>query len=188
MNSTQQNAPSELEPNSGQSSPLHMINHLLGLSGQVVCVATLVILFVALFLNVVLRYAFGTGIDWAYDIHSVLFPWMIAGGVILATIHNRNVAISVLLDALPLRAARVLHFLICILVVLISVGVIYSCLPILRAAQFQKITALGGISQLWGYASLIYGFGGMALLAATQAYYVVFNSQMEVTSPPVSLS
>lgn len=150
----------------GRPAPaiLRGIVELLAMSGQLVCVVTLVVLFVGLLANVILRYAFGAGLDWAYDIHAILLPWMIAGGLVLGTIYNRNIAITILPDILSPRRRERLFLLVSLLTLVISVVVVWSSLPILRASQYQRITALGGISQFWGYASLVYGFGSVAII------------------------
>lgn len=139
------------------------LTNLLGLSGQVICVVSLAFLFVALAANVVLRYAFGSGLAWAYDVHVIVFPWMIAGGIVLATTRGGHIAITLLRDAFSAPLARIVYICVCAIVVLISVTVLWSSMPVLRASQFQRIMALGGISQFWGYLSLVYAFGGIAL-------------------------
>lgn len=162
--------PSQTEAGGGPgASPpavLRGIVHGLDLSGRLVCAVTLVILFVGLLANVVLRYILGAGLQWAYDIHAILLPWMVAGGLILATVHNRNIAVSILPDLIGPKAGRVVYITVLLLTALISVFVVWSSFPIMKAAQFQKLASLGGVSQLWGYASLVYGFLGVAVICA----------------------
>ncbi|MDO5659192.1 MAG: TRAP transporter small permease subunit [Paracoccus sp. (in: a-proteobacteria)] len=152
----------------GRDAPaiLRGIVWLLDLSGRIICAATLVVLFAGLLANVVLRYVYGQGLGWAYEIHAILLPWMIAGGVVIATVHSRNIAITILPDVLSLGRQRLLFILVSLLTLLISVFVVWSSFPIIRAAQYQRISSLGGISQLWGYVSLIYGFGAIAIICA----------------------
>ena len=160
--------PSQLNNGGGPDAPpprvLSAIVHALDLSGRLVCVATLTVLFAGLLANVVLRYFAGSGLQWAYDIHAVLLPWMVAGGLILATVHNRNIAVTILPDALGPAFARVLLLVVLALTVAISVLVVWSSIPIMKAAQFQKLPSLGGISQVWGYSSFVYGFLGVAVI------------------------
>lgn len=160
----------------------------LDFSGRIVCGVTLTILFVALLANVLLRYFLGTGLQWAYDIHAILLPWMVAGGLILASVHNRNIAITILPDSLGSAARRVLMLSVLGLTLMISVLVVWSSFPIIKAAQFQKITSLGGISQLWGYASLIYGFGGVALLCLIEILALLIGRPLARAETAGSLS
>lgn len=150
----------------GRSAPsiLRHVVTVLDHSGRIICAVTLVVLFVGLLANVVLRYAFGQGLDWAYEVHAILLPWLIAGGVVMATVHSRNIAITILPDLLSVGGRRALFILMTALTLLISMFVVWSSFPIIKAAQYQKISSLGGISQLWGYASLLYGFGGIAVI------------------------
>ena len=138
---------------------------LLDWSGRLIAVSSLAVLFVTLLLNVVLRYAFGSGIAWAYEIHALLLPWMVAGGVVIAAARGRNITVTLLPDMAGAVTAKLLAVTAQIAVVAICVGVLQSSQPILRASQFQTLSTLG-IKQVWGYASLVYAFGGMGLIAA----------------------
>ena len=142
----------------------------------------------ALLANVILRYFLGTGLHWAYDIHAILLPWMVAGGLILATIHNRNIAITILPDSLGASSRRLLTLLVLVLTLLISVFVVWSSFPIIKAAKFQKISSLGGVSQLWGYASLIYGFGGVAVLCLIETLAILIGRPLQRAEVAGSLS
>lgn len=158
------------------------------MSGKLVCVVTLVVLFVGLMANVILRYASGRGLEWAYDIHAILLPWMIGGGIVLATVHSRNIAITILPDLVSPGARRMLFILVSALTLLISVFVVWSAFPIIRAAQYQRIPSLGGISQLWGYVSLIYGFGGIALICLCDIVAALMGRTLRQVEVASSLS
>lgn len=137
-------------------------------SGKLVAALCLAVMFAALLVNVALRYLFGSGIAWAYEIHALLLPWLVAGGVVVASARGRNIAVTLLADALEGRARLALFLAIQLAIVAISVGVLWSGQPILRAARFQTLSTLG-IKQIWGYASLVYAFAGMAFIAACDA-------------------
>ena len=59
---------------------------------------------------------------------------------------------------------------------------------IIRAAQYQRITALGGISQLWGYTSLVYGFGGIALICLCDVIAALMGRRLRDAQVASSLS
>ncbi|MDO5630214.1 MAG: TRAP transporter small permease subunit [Paracoccus sp. (in: a-proteobacteria)] len=160
----------------------------LDLSGRLICVVTLVVLFLGLLANVVLRYVYGQGLGWAYEIHAILLPWMIAGGVVIATVYSRNIAITILPDLLTPERQRLLFIIVSALTLLISVFVVWSAFPIIRAAQYQRISALGGISQWWGYASLIYGFGSMAVICACDIIAALMGRVLRNVETASSLS
>ena len=141
---------------------------LLDWSGRIIAVLCLTVMFLLLFLNVLLRYSLGEGIPWAYEIHAVLLPWLVAGGVVIAAARGRNIAVSILPDLLGPRAARVLLLAVQAAVLIICVSVLWSSQPILKASTFQTLSTLG-VRQVWGYASLVYAFGAMSLIAALES-------------------
>lgn len=140
----------------------------LDLSGRLIAVTLLGFMFLALLANVVLRYAFGSGIAWAYEIHALLLPWVVAGGMVITAARGRSIAVTLVPDMAGPQTARLLALLAQAAVIVICLGVLLSSRPILRASQFQTLSILG-IKQIWGYASLIYGFAGMGLIAAFEA-------------------
>ncbi|WP_417210426.1 TRAP transporter small permease [Antarctobacter sp.] len=134
-------------------------------SGRLIVVACLAAMFVALLVNVVLRYALGSGISWAYEIHALLLPWLVAGGLVIASARGRNIAITIMPDMLEGRSVLVLNLIIQSIILVICLSVLWSSQPILKASQFQSLSTLG-VKQVWGYASLVYAFGAMAVIAA----------------------
>ncbi|QBX33968.1 TRAP transporter small permease subunit [Paracoccus liaowanqingii] len=145
-------------------------------SGKVIAVSCLAFMFVALLVNVILRYFFAGGIPWAYEIHALLMPWLVAGGVVIAAANGANIAITLLPGMLGERGAQILLIVVQALIVIISVSVLVSSRPILVASQYQRLSTLG-ITQVWGYASLVYAFGGMALLAGIDILRVIWGGQ-----------
>lgn len=153
----------------GRQRPFHLrlasgISALLDGSGSVIGAACLSFMFVALLVNVFLRYVSGSGIAWAYEIHALLLPWLVAAGIVIAAARSRNIAITLLPDLLGPTARRNLLLVVQAIMLLVSLTVLQSSQPILKAAQFQNLSTLG-IKQIWGYASLIYAFGAMAVIA-----------------------
>ncbi|PHP65218.1 hypothetical protein CSC94_20105 [Zhengella mangrovi] len=140
------------------------LTFLLESSGKVIAVACLAFMFVALLTNVILRYAFDSGIPWAYEIHAVLLPWLVAGGLVIASARGRNIAITLLAEILQGRKRLVLQAIIQVTIIIIALGVLWSGQPILKASRFQTLSTLG-IKQVWGYASLVYAFAAIALIA-----------------------
>lgn len=136
-------------------------------SGRLIVVACLSAMFLALLVNVALRYTLGSGIAWAYEIHAVLLPWLVAGGLVIASARGRNIAVTLLSDMVGGLALRALSLFIQVTILIIAVSVLWSSLPILKASQFQTLSTLG-IKQVWGYSSLVYAFGAMALIAALE--------------------
>ncbi|MEA5163007.1 TRAP transporter small permease subunit [Cereibacter johrii] len=152
----------------GRPSPLHSLATrtiaLIALSGKLIAVGTLVALFLALLVNVVLRYAVGSGIAWAYEIHALLLPWLVGAGILIAASRGGNIAITLLPDQMGPGARRILLIGIEAIILLIALSVLESSRPILKASTFQTLSTLG-IKQIWGYSALVYAFVGMSVIA-----------------------
>lgn len=171
----------------GRHPPLpHLVaqaTYVLDWSGRVIVAVSLAVMFIALFINVVLRYLFGAGIAWAYEIHAVLLPWLIAGGLVMAVARGRNITITLASDLLSGRARLALRVIVHAVVLVICVSVLWSSQPILKASQFQTLSTLG-ITQVWGYASLFYAFGAMALIALLDLVRIVARANRTCTQEP----
>jgi TRAP-type transport system small permease protein len=148
-------------------------------SGKIIAFAMIAFTFGTLLINVILRYAFGSGIAWAYEIHAITLPWLVAGGMVVATARARNITVTLLPDMLSPTMARQLLVAVNLAVVAIAVTVVWSSQPILRASTFQSYSTRTladlGLKQVWGYASLIYAFASMATIAALDAVRVALS-------------
>src|SRR5690606_7050796 len=109
------------------------------------CLAVLCLfgMFGALLTNVVLRYAFGNGIAWAYEIHSVLLPWLVAGGVVVASARGQLIVITLLHVMIGERLGRWLLLSVQLAIVVIACSVLLTSPPIMAAALFQRLSTLG---------------------------------------------
>jgi TRAP-type C4-dicarboxylate transport system permease small subunit len=158
------------------------VKTLIEWSGRGIAVACLGVMFAALLVNVILRYAFGDGISWAYEIHALLLPWTVGAGIVIAAAKGRNIAITILPDILPPVPLKLLTLTVQTLILVIAVSVLWTCQPILRAAQFQTLSTLG-IKQIWGYYSLVYAFGAMALIAALDIIRILSGTDVTDHDP-----
>lgn len=140
------------------------LSTLLDWSGRVIAAFSLSFIFITLLVNVTLRYAFGSGIAWAYEIHAILLPWLVGGGIVVAAARGRNIAITLLPVMLDSKHRRILSLFISAVIFVIAVGVLDSGTPILKASKFQTLSTLG-VKQFWGYLSLFYAFACMAVIS-----------------------
>lgn len=177
--------PTPTQDKGGRSRPfLRWVAGLIALfetSGKIIAFVMLALTFLTLLTNVILRYAFGSGIAWAYEIHAVSLPWLVAGGIVIAAARSRNIAITLLPDMLNQTQHRALMLLVNLAIAVIAFSVLWSSQPILKASTFQKLSTLG-IKQIWGYSSLVYAFGGMGLIAVFNAIHAL-SAQAEKSDP-----
>lgn len=164
-------------------SAVAAIDRVIYWASAAIVVATLTFLFFAIFINVLLRYAFAQGIIWAYEIPSILFPWLVVAGAVMAAQAGRHIAVVALLSLLPRAARRALLIAVNLLVAVAAAFVVEAALPIIRAAHSSHL-AETGIAQSYGYASLVYGFVMIGLTALTTTYRLVFTAE---TAAPAGL-
>lgn len=158
-------------------------------SARVIAVTAMAVMFTLLLMNVVLRYIFTTGIPMAYEIHAVLLPWLVAGGLVVASARNRNIAVTLLPDLMPPAVRRLVLIAVQGIVLLIAVSIVWSSQPILRASTFQSLSTLG-IKQVWGYASLPYSFACISVIATCDLLRLILRDETleESLLTPTSLS
>ena len=158
-------------------------------SARVIAVTAMAVMFTLLLMNVVLRYIFTTGIPMAYEIHAVLLPWLVAGGLVVASARNRNIAVTLLPDLMPPTARRLVLIAVQGIILLIAVSIVWSGQPILRASTFQSLSTLG-IKQVWGYASLPYSFACISVIATCDLLRLILRDETleESLLTPTSLS
>ncbi|MEC5292425.1 TRAP transporter small permease [Aurantimonas sp. C2-6-R+9] len=169
---------------SGPSFPDRIIG-VIHFLGCLACAVTLAFMFAALLTNVVLRYAFGSGITWAYEIHALLLPWLVAGGVIIAAARGRHIAVTLLPAMLQDKSRLAVLLAINLITLAIAASVVYTSRPILNASQFQSYSSLG-IKQVWGYASIVVAFGGIALIAALDTIRLMMNGAAGLPDPSLN--
>ena len=122
----------------------------------VVCLAVMAVL---VFGNVVLRYAFDSGIAVSEELSRLLFVWLIFLGAILASVQHAHIGFDALMQRLPLAGRK--------LAVLFTGGLmLWACGMFLVGGWKQTQINLGnvypvlGISYGWLYGvALVFGAG-----------------------------
>lgn len=81
----------------------------------------------------------------------------------MASAQNRNIAVDIIVGILPAPVRRILAIAVHLFVSILSAGVVYYSMPIIKASQFSRL-AETGIPQIYGYSSLLYAFSMIAVL------------------------
>jgi TRAP-type C4-dicarboxylate transport system permease small subunit len=129
--------------------------------------ASTVALLILLGVNVVARYAFQEGgVEWISEMPAQLFPWLIAGGIVIAVQRGAHIAVDVLYSFLRERAGQLLAAAIYFLV-LVSYTILFFV--VWKVAEIVSVerSPLLGIPNSWGYYALMFGVGGTALCSLT---------------------
>lgn len=136
---------------------------------EIVIVACLAVMAVLVFGNVVLRYAFDSGIAVSEELSRLLFVWLIFLGAILASVQRAHIGFDALVERLPLKGRKAL-------VVFTGGLMLWACGMFLVGGWKQTEINLGnsypvlGISYGWLYGvALVFG-AGMTLAIANNIW------------------
>lgn len=80
---------------------LHRALHLAEALLQALTAGLLLVMIVLVFVNVVLRYGFNSGISVSVELSRFIFVWIVYLGSVLALAHNQHLAVPVLYRCLP---------------------------------------------------------------------------------------
>lgn len=136
----------------------------------------LAIMVVLVFGNVVLRYAFSTGIAWAEEISRLMFVWMIFLGAILALRQHAHIGVEILQNKLPPAARRTCA-------VISHLLMLYGLWLFFSGSWTQTMIGLDTKSTVLGYPTALMASSGM-LCAATMMLILVINLWRIVTRHP----
>lgn len=115
-----------------------------------VMAACLGVMAVAVFINVVLRYGFGSGIAASEELSRLLFVWMVFIGATAAYPAGEHMAFTTLVGALRSRPALFLA-----MTLLIRLLVVLACALLARGAWQQVVVGLGSHSVVLEYSSAL---------------------------------
>lgn len=126
---------------------------------ELVIVACLALMAVLVFGNVVLRYAFDSGIAVSEELSRLLFVWLIFFGAILASVQHAHIGFDALMNKLPIAGRK-------LAVLLTGSLMLWACGMFLVGGWKQTQINLGnvypvlGISYAWLYGvALVFGVG-----------------------------
>lgn len=127
---------------------------------------TLISMFLALMAEVVVRYATNQGMGWPSELPSLLFPWFVMSGIVLAAQRGQHIAVTALLSMLGRTAARMLLLA---LQALLAVAFFYLAWVGMEVIEITgtEVYPVTGVSAHWAYLALIVGFTALGITALT---------------------
>jgi C4-dicarboxylate transporter DctQ subunit len=127
-------------------------------------IAALAAMTLLTFLQVVLRYAFGTGFVWSLEVTTYLFAWLVLIGMSYGVRTQAHIAVDLVTAKLPPRAARRLAF------VALACALAYCALMLYGSVLFvERLMALGNAArdipvQRWALTAVMpFGFVLLAI-------------------------
>lgn len=137
---------------------------------EIFCKSVLMIsgfgLLAVLVVNVFVRYVLEGSLEAASEFPTLLFPWFVMGGVVLAAVRGNHVAMQLTMHALPPAGRRVLSFFIHGLSAVVFSILSWSAIENTLIAHDEVSTILHVPGSV-GYAALTIAFLLLALCAIT---------------------
>lgn len=168
------------------------LNHLL----NVVIALSLALMCIFVFGNVVLRYAFNSGITWSEEISRFLFVWLIFLGAIVALKQNEHLGVDTLVKRLPAAWQRICYVVSNVLV-LFTLWLVFDGSLKLTMMNTNTLSPAVGMPYSYLYSIGMITSVGMALVVIFNLYRVIFrpdsleslvltkSSEEEILQPPV---
>lgn len=128
--------------------------------------ASLVVMFLSLMAEVVVRYVTNQGMGWPSEMPNILFPWLVMSGVVLGAQKGQHIAVTALLGVLGRTGNRLLLLSLQLVVAATFFYLAYIGLDVLEITGSEEFPVTG-ITAFWAYLALIAGFTGLGITAMT---------------------
>ncbi len=126
---------------------LRLIESALGL--------TLLFLTLMVFLNVVLRYGFNSGIDISEELSRILFVWLTFVASAQTCLEGGHVAFTALVARLPRWANRIAK-------TIVAIGIVYCCCLLVQSSYGHAVLNMGNILPVSGIPTSWFFYAGIA--------------------------
>ncbi len=130
---------------------------------------TMVLIFVILTANTLLRYASGTSLQWANEIPELLFPWLVMSGVVLAAEKGAHIATVFLVESVKAGTKRVIAIISWTTVAVLYAVLVHATWNMLEIVHDER-TPILLIPTSVTYGCVLAGMVMLALLAMQSAY------------------
>jgi len=140
-------------------------NTIVGIS-TTLAIGTLAVMFLSLMAEVIVRYLTNQGMGWPTEMPSILFPWLVMGGVVLAAQRGQHIAVTALNGILGKSGNRILLIAHQILIAAAFFYLAWVGLDVIEITGSEAYPVTG-ITAQWAYLALIYGFVGLGITALT---------------------
>lgn len=135
-------------------------------TATVLAISCLVVMFLSLMAEVVVRYVTNQGMGWPSEMPNILFPWLVMSGVVLGAQRGQHIAVTALLGLLHRTGHRILLVSLQVLIAVTFFYLAYVGLDVLEITGSEEFPVTG-ITAFWAYLALIAGFLGLGITALT---------------------
>ncbi|GAA3286392.1 TRAP transporter small permease [Nesterenkonia halobia] len=158
------------------------VNEALRRLGATLAVVSLLIVWALLLLSVALRYLTGSSMDFAAELPAYLYPWIIAGGVIVAMSLGGHIAVDFLLTRLRPGARRGVEVGVWTASGLLFALVTVLCVPLL-GPLVEQVTPILGWPRMGSFAAFILMTIALTVQSLARAVHIARGGSEAVPGP-----
>lgn len=134
--------------------------------------SALTVLLISVLWGVLTRYITASPAVWATELSGILFTWVVYVGAMTAFRDGRHIRITLLLDALPRPARKVLEFVADLIMVIFLFYVTYLSIEMMALGATRPSPVLR-IPFSWVYLATVIAFGVMSITALLRLLGVI---------------
>ncbi|GGO84079.1 transporter [Marinobacterium nitratireducens] len=164
MNTT--HSPNTVARNGIAGSVVKWVDASIVVTGSVIAISALVIMFLSLMAEVIVRYLTNQGMGWPTELPNLLFPWLVMSGVVMAAQRGQHIAVAAINNLLGRTGNRILMLALQVLVAATFFYLAWVGLDVIEITG-TEIYPVTGVTARWAYLALIVGFVGLGVTALT---------------------
>ena len=148
------------------TSLIHITDLTIEVSSKIIAVITLVVMFLSLMAEVIVRYVTNQGMGWPTEIPNLLFPWLMMSGIVLAAQYGKHIAVETMRAYLSKNVNRVIMMALQLLIIFTFFYLAQVGLFVIEITG-SEVFPVTKISAKWAYLSIIVGFVALGLTGLT---------------------
>lgn len=164
-------------------SAVFWIDRVVAGAATILATGALVVLFLTLMAEVIVRYLTTQGMGWPSEMPHLLFPWLVMGGIVLAAQRGQHIAVTACLSLLNPQGARILLFVMQALIAATFAYLGWIGMAIVEITGSETYP-ISGLSSRWAYLAVVIGFYGVSLTAVTTAVRVLLADDPRTVRAP----
>lgn len=165
-------SPNAVAPSGLLASVAKRVDKGIVIAATAVAISALVVMFVSLMLEVIVRYLTNQGMGWPTEMPNILFPWLVMGGIVLAAQRGQHIAVTAIQGMIGRGGNRVLLFAHQVLIAATFFYLGWVGLDVLEITG-SEVFPVTGITAKWAYLALIAGFAGLGITALTTLVHLL---------------
>lgn len=148
------------------ASVVQGVDKVVVITSTAVAITALIVMFVSLMAEVVVRYLTNQGMGWPTEMPNILFPWLVMGGIVLAAQRGQHIAVTAIQSRLGRAGNKVLLLGHQVLIAATFFYLAWVGLDVIEITG-TEVFPVTGITAKWAYLALIAGFVGLGITALT---------------------